>query len=266
MFKAFLISIITALSLNFFAYQLSLDYLWSVILVFGGMTLLFSANAFKTFTKENWKLFSGFFIFSNICTLIVEIVMLKFDVWGFSNRVQQLSGYTFLSYPIEEFIYWAFCPGIVALSYMTLGKKFDKVLDVISYSKLISIISKIKFKKDSNINYTNDNGTGKYNSGNKFPVYIWLQILIISSIIYMRRYYRGNWKAMLYTTLIFFFTAFPNELYALSQGFWLYNDNKLLGIYFFKVPLEGFMMYFISPICAAMILDISNRFFFKKDN
>ena len=143
--------------------------------------------------------------------------MLKFDVWGFSNRVQQLSGYTFLSYPIEEFIYWAFCPGIVALSYMTLGKRFDKVLDVISYSKLISIISKIKFKSNSNINYTNDNGTGKYNSGNKFPVYIWLQILIISSIIYMRRYYKGNWKAMLYTNFNIFSSTFQMSCIFISS-------------------------------------------------
>lgn len=263
MFRAAAYSIITALVLNFIAWKLNLDYLYSVLLVFGGMTILFSINAIKEFTKENWKLFSGFFIFSNICTLIVEIVMLKFDVWGFSNRVQQLSGITFLTYPIEEFIYWAFCPGIVAMSYIILGKKMDKFINPISFSKFISAF-KIQ-KNDSNINYTKDDGTGRYNSGSRTPVYIWLQGMIIASIIMMTKYYKGNWKSMFYTTLIFFFTAFPHELYSISNGFWLYNDNKLLGIYLFKVPVEGFMMYFISPICAAMILDLSNRFFFKKD-
>jgi ABC-type iron transport system FetAB permease component len=61
-----LVSIITALILNFAAYHFSLDYFWSVILVFGGMTTLFSINAIRQFTINNWKLFSGFFLFSNI--------------------------------------------------------------------------------------------------------------------------------------------------------------------------------------------------------
>ena len=81
----------------------------------------------------------------------------------------------------------------------------------------------------------------------------------------LSKYYHGNKKAMLWTALIFFSVAFPNELYALSQGFWLYNDNTLLGLYIFKVPVEGFMMYFLAPICGCMILDISNRLLFKKD-
>ena len=39
---------------------------------------------------------------------------------------------------IEEFIYWAFCPGIVAMSYIILGKKMDKFINPISFSKFIS--------------------------------------------------------------------------------------------------------------------------------
>ncbi len=267
MIYSFLLFSFLALILNFCVYYFKFDYLWSVLTVFGGLSLFFIINAVKTFTKDNWKLFSGFFIFSNICTLIIEIVMLKFDVWGFSNRVQQLSGITFLSYPIEEFIYWAFCPAIVSFSYMLLGKKIDKFLNPIEYSKIMNFgfnFTKDK-KNDSDIDYKNDSGNGKYNSGNKFPVYVWLQILIISSIIMLSKYYKGNWKSMIYTTILFFLVAFPNELYSISQGFWLYNDNKLLGIYIFKVPLEGFLMYFISPICGCMMLDVSNRILFKKD-
>lgn len=264
--KNSLLIILTALVLNICAWQFSLDYFWSVFLVFGGVTFLLGINAVKEFTKDNWKLFSGFFIFSNLATLVIEIIMLKFDVWGFSNRVQHLSGITFLTYPIEEFVYWFFCPGIVALSYMTLGKKLEKFINPISFSRIIQRLSSIKFQKnDSNINYTNDNGSGKYSSGKKFPIYVWLQILIISSIVMLSKYYHGNKKAMFWTTLIFFSATFPNELYALSQGFWLYNSNKLLGIYIFKVPIEGFLMYFISPVLACMMIDISNRILFKKD-
>jgi len=264
--KSSILIILTAFVLNICAWHMSLDYLWSVFLVFGGVMFLLFINAAKEFTKDNWKLFSGFFIFSNILTLIIEIIMLKFDVWGFSNRGHDLSGITFLTYPIEEFIYWALCPGIVAFSYILLGKKIEKFINPIKFSRIIQRISSLNFNtNDNNINYTPDDGSGKYSSGKKFPIYIWLQIILISTIIMLSKYYRGNKKAMMWTTLIFFSVAFPNELYALSQGFWLYNDNTLLGLYIFKVPVEGFLMYFLAPVCGCMMLDISNRLLFKKD-
>lgn len=261
-----IVAIVVSLVLNLFAWRLGLDYMWSVLLVFGGVALTFLVNAVKVFSRDNWKLFGGFVVFSNVCTLGVEIVMLKYDVWGFSDRVQRLSGLMFLGYPVEEFVYWAMCPGIVAGAYMVLGKKMDKFLDPVSLSRIAALGSALTrpLKNDTAVKYTPDAGTGKYQEGERRPVYVWLQVAIVASIAFMSNYFKGNWKAVGWTTLVFFATAFPNELYALSQGFWLYNEKKLLGVFFFGVPLEGFMMYFIAPVCACMILDVSNRFLRQK--
>ena len=265
--KQFLVTSISAILLNLLGMYFRLDYFWSVLLVFGGISLLLSTNAIQTFSKNNWKLFGGFFIFSNIATLFIEMLMIHFNVWGFSNRVQSLSGLLFLGYPAEEFIYWAFCPAIVALSYISFGKTFDKFVNPFSLARVakLGMIFTKPFKNDSGVTYTKEDKTGQYSSGKKFPVYIWLQILIISVIIMLSKYYRGNKKAMLYTTIAFFLTAFPHELYSTFNGFWIYNNSALLGIYLFRIPLEGYLMYFISPIAGCMMIDIANRIFFKKD-
>jgi uncharacterized membrane protein YsdA (DUF1294 family) len=81
--KSSILIILTALILNICAWQISLDYLWSILLVFGGVTFLLGISSVEKFTKDNWKLFSGFFVVSNILTLFIEIVMLKFEVWDF---------------------------------------------------------------------------------------------------------------------------------------------------------------------------------------
>ena len=245
-----------ALILNVLAVVLSLNYLFSVLLVFGGVSLYLISNAVKLFSVSDWKFSTGFLIFSNICTLIVEVIMMKYDVWGFTNLKCQLIGLYFLSAPIEEYIYWAFCPVIACYSYMLMLK--DKFVKSINPFKIASIVKNLKIKKFGNAEYV-DAKDGSYSRGAKFPVYIWLQVAIITSIILMKRYFKGCWQALSLTTALFFLIAFPNELYSINSGFWAYNDNKLLGYYLFKIPLEGWMMYFIAPICSSMMIDIVRR-------
>lgn len=265
--KNFLAVSLIAIFLNVLTIYYKFDYLLSVISVLGGVSLLLFINSFKTFSKENWKLFSVFFLFSNLSTLFIEYLMIHFDVWSFSNRVQHLTGITFLKYPIEEFVYWALCPLIVSLSYISFGKTFQKFLNPISFTNTIKNFKSIleTLKNDVKIKYQKETKVGEYESGKKVPVYIWLQVIIVSLILLLKNYYRGNFRNLLYATFLFFFTAFPHEVYAVSNGFWIYNHNKMLGLYLFQIPLEGYLMYFISPICGCMILDVFNRIFFKKD-
>lgn len=267
MFQKFLVSLFLAISLNVLSVHFKFDYLYSVLSVLGGVSLAFFINSIKTFSKENWKLFLAFFLFSNLSTFLIEFLMIHFDVWSFSNRVQSLTGITFLNYPIEEFVYWSFCPIIVSLSYISFGKSLNKFINPVTYTNFLKGFKTITdtLKDDSKIRYQKESKNGEYESGKKIPVYIWLQVIILAFIALLGNYYKGNWKALLYTIILFFVTAFPHEFYSVSNGFWIYNHNKMLGLFLFQIPLEGYLMYFISPICGCMLLDLFNKFFFKKD-
>lgn len=245
------------LVLNLVCLFLGTDYLQSVLLVFGTMSITLLSLAKYNFQTKDWKLFLGFILFSNTATIGLEVLMMKFDVWGFTNRTYNLSGILFLSAPIEEYVYWFFCPVIVVLSYLLYSKGETKGKAFFSYP-LMKLFSKLKLKGKDQINYV-DSNRGRYIRDKKYPVYIYVQLTIILSILLMLKFFKGCWKPVYLTTILFFFTAFPNELYSIHQGYWAYNSNRMIGLYILNIPIEGWMMYFIAPVCASMLLNIIGR-------
>lgn len=267
--------ILAAVVLNLVSALSKLDYLWSVLFVLGGLSFLLSIATFKNqrVSRNDLKLFFGFYIFSNIMTLALEMVMLKFNVWGFTHHTFNLTGFTLLDAPIEEYVYWSFCPIIVGLSYINISRGLAESVSVepAIITKLAELLKTVQLKTQSpradSVNYVDPQNevNGQYKQGAKYPVYIWVQILIIVAIIAMARYFHGSYKALAATAVIFFAVAFPHEAYAVTHGFWIYNTQHLIGPFIGPIPIEGYFMYFISPICGGMMLDLADRKFFKQD-
>jgi hypothetical protein len=165
--------------------------------------------------------------------------------------------------PVEEFVYWFCCPVIVAGTYLLLVR--SALPSVVDPKLILRFVEKLKTlhlgvpEANSKVTYTETDANGQYRRGGKFPVYIYLQILIVTAIVLMLRYFRGSWKAVAYTTVLFLCVAFPHEYYSVGHGFWVYNVNHELGWFFMRVPLEGWLMYVISPICGCMMFDIGSR-------
>ncbi|HNY31132.1 MAG TPA: hypothetical protein PKO15_09610 [Fibrobacteria bacterium] len=111
-------SILLALGLNLSTVLLGTDYLWSVLLVFGGVGAFFVASGWKHFTRRDVWVIVTLLVFSDVMTVVIEKLMIHFDVWGFSDRTYRLMGINFLGAPIEEFIYWWLCPVVVAFAYI----------------------------------------------------------------------------------------------------------------------------------------------------
>lgn len=254
--------------MNLIAYQMQWDYLISVNFVLGGLCVMLFTNAVRVFKKTDWKLFIGISIFSNIFTFIVELVMLKFDVWGFSGENVRLLGITLFGAPIEEYIFWMYCPWLVGLSYITCAR--TEILPSINISKLTAITSKFsklenstKSKINSDIEYIDNSNGGQYSRGRRLPIYITIQLVLFAMILYLKGKYKGNWRAMILTTLFFILTMAPYEQYAISQGFWTYNANTMIGLFILNVPFEGWLMYVLPPIAGSMITDVFNNKFFN---
>jgi len=161
---------------------------------------------------------------------------------------------------------WA---AIVPLAYLVFGKALAAPVkeNPVLLAKLVGWASKLHLqaKTDKNTYVEADDKPGQFEEGSKFPVYACVQLAILASIIALVRRYHGNWKALLSTVLVFFLTAFPNEAYSIHQGYWLYNSQKMIGIFFLHIPLEGWLMYFLPAVLACFMLDVANRMFFGKD-
>ena len=276
---------LSALILNGINYLVGLDYLWSTMFVFGGLSAILTSSfvRYKKIGIVSWddvKLFFVFFMFSNISTLAIELLMLKFDVWGFSHRVYYLTGHMFIGAPVEEYVYWAFCPVVVALTYIGVSRssKFKLeaggtelpcpmwLLRIAEYLKYLQGFTQnpASSAKVDYIEPTEVDGT-TYKQGAKYPAYLGVQIAIIFTMLALASYYHGSRKSLAWTALCFLLLAFPHEYYTLTHGFWVYNSQKILGWYFAHVPLEGWVMYIISPVCGCMMLDFADKKLFNKD-
>lgn len=277
--KVGFLGIAVAIALNLAAWLLRLDYLWTVLFVMGGMGAWFGLRARKV-TREQWILVVVFSLFSAVMTTIIEQFMLHYDIWGFSRRHFRLIGITFLGAPIEEYIYWYLCPVLVALAYLVMGRVPIKA----AKQKLLAegaaaatakvgteIVEEVAPKLAQGVHYVEDDpaavieDAGKYARGLRFPGYVWLQVAIVGGIVLLWRHYRGNWKSLIWATILFIAVAYPNELLGLHNGFWTYNTQRLLGPWILGVPIEEWAMYTICPICSCMLLDFMDRILFHKD-
>ena len=259
--------VIFPLLLNYMAYYMDLDYMVSVNVVLGTMTVMLLLNGIRVMTRNDWKLFWGISLFSNIFTLFVEVIMLKFDVWSFDDSQVRLLGVTLFGAPIEEYVFWMYCPWLVGACYITLARGAINSTVNLSYVSVVAnrmkiLEDKMKSLVADRVSYTKGDN-GKYNRGKKIPVYLSVQIIMVAMILFLYKGYKGSLTAMLLTTVMFFFTMMPYEQYAISKGFWVYNESRVIGLFILKVPFEGWLMYIIPPIAGSMITDYCSRKFFK---
>lgn len=261
------------LLLNGLAWLANMDYLISVNFVLGGVTLALLGNAWKVLTRNEWKIFLGICGISNVITVLIEVIMLRLDSWGFTAQRFHLLGLTFLGAPIEEYNFWIYAPVLVCLAYLVLSHERDLsspgfgeiFLSVLAARKLQVLEEDISKRIISKIVYIEDSVDGKYFAGSKIPTYVTIQLLLLATILWLRRYYHGSRQALALTTAVFFLTMMPYEQYAIRSGFWTYNAHRMLGIFFLDVPLEGWCMYFLPPVAGGMIIDVLSQRFFKKD-
>ena len=116
----------------------------------------------------------------------------------------------------------------------------------------------IKSNPDTYLKSNEINGS-QYKRGVKFPVWIWVVIGIILLAALLYPHFKGSWKTVIASSLVFFSVAYPNELYSLSHGLWVYNQNRMIGPWVLGVPLEEWFMYFLSPMTGCMILSIVHK-------
>ena len=77
----------------------------------------------------------------------------------------------------------------------------------------------------------------------------WLEIVLKTSVL--RRWKRALLSILPISTLFLIWDA-----YAIKQGHWFFDRDKILGIYGpFNIPLEEFLFFLIIPLAALMTLE-----------
>ena len=275
MVKYFFTALITAIVSNLFAGYVGLNYVWSVLIGMGLPALVIWYSGMKEVSFQEWKPFFAFNIFSIISSTIIEIIMLKYDTWGFSNHHYRLIGINLFGAPIEEYVYWWCAPILVGITYVIFNKinKVEELPPVIegAIAWLSSRSSYIMIKSVATdaTEYLENEGVavqeGNYLRGSVyFPTWVWIPIMIVAILIYLKQYFKGSYVKVFLTSLIFACVAFIGERHAIDYGFWAYNKQRVIGIFLFNIPIEEYPMYFLSAIFECVVIDIISKNFFKE--
>lgn len=259
-----------ALLLNAVCVVLHTDYIASVCLVMLGVIGI--AAAMHKWSVVDAKAVAFFVIGSAVITTGIEKLMLVYDVWNFSRHVFVLTGVTFLSAPIEEYIYWWLCPGIVSVCYLLFRKTASNTQVTMrheSYSLVLaSTLAKYwTYRNQSKYHdpgmadresYLEDKGIdskdARYSRGRKIPVWAYVAAAVTFTALILKRSFHGSWKAVIGTCVVFVCVAYPNELYSLHNGLWVYNQQRIFGIWLLGVPVEEWFMYTMSPVAGSMLV------------
>jgi lycopene cyclase domain-containing protein len=225
----------------------------------------------KTFMKENAKPVIAFFVFSTITTTLLEIIFIKTDTWGFTKEFSSMIGYTLLGAPVEEYLFWEFCPLVVIITFLYYKqKKVESVLNEGWIDKaeksLLTYVEKIKPVADKtpqseyvDSEVVKKDGYDTYSRGSKVPVYTIFVVTTILAIFAMRKYFKGQTNEILFTAAAFFSVIAPFEQYALKHGVWVYNTQKMLGIEFYGVPVEEWAIYLACPIAGCLFITLFSK-------
>lgn len=279
-----LILCVAALVLNLIAVLLKFNYMTSVLFVMGGVSAIAVIYSFQFLRWVDFKSMGIFVFLSNVTTTIIEKLMIVFDVWGFSSSNAGLIGINFWGAPIEEYLYWWMAPVVVVTTYLAVCKrgnlkvKVENQLPILLDFGLLAAIFKFGSEKmeensdktdkvyleNQGVKNSDDKTVNrKYERGSKVPVWSFVVAFVLACLAFGYFFFRGSYKAVLATTLVFLLVAYPNELYSLYQGYWVYNNNKMIGVWVLWVPLEEWFMYTASPAAGSMLFSAYREYVHK---
>jgi lycopene cyclase domain-containing protein len=77
----------------------------------------------------------------------------------------------------------------------------------------------------------------------------WLEIFLKTSVL-------RRWKRALLSILPISLLFLMWDAYAIAQGHWFFNRDRMLGIYGpFNIPLEEFLFFIIVPMAAILTIE-----------
>ena len=77
----------------------------------------------------------------------------------------------------------------------------------------------------------------------------WLEVVLKTGVL-------RRWKRVILSIIPVSFFFLIWDAYAIHQGHWFFNHDRMLGIYGpFNIPLEEFLFFIIVPIAAILTIE-----------
>lgn len=191
-----------------------------------------------------------------ILTSVVEVIVTHtLQIWTIPESSNDLWGIYFLDLPLEEFVYWYGTALYILTNYLFFVMVLEPQSDAQSNAESIQVGSGTKktrawlyiaapFILYPLLFYDPQRS--------QYPA--WLFIPIPFLIAMAAAFYAGilnrrdlNWRALILCVILFELILFPTEYVAVQKQFWVYNDNRILGLRVLGIPVEEPLIYYSTP-------------------
>lgn len=89
----------------------------------------------------------------------------------------------------------------------------------------------------------------------------WVIGALVQTLLTLPAVFRQiHWRALGITAAVFIASMFILENVAIYYGWWIWNEQKLLGLHVLLVPLEEFLLYFVAVPSVITLLALWEKF------
>jgi lycopene cyclase domain-containing protein len=178
------------------------------------------------------------FLYANLVmdgvAFFFEYVSIGMKVWWFSQEHHKLLGINIIDLPIEEFMFWFGATPFCILLYICFYR-------ILHCPKKLRVDDRVIFS-------------------------IWAMLAFVFLPVAKKLYHEiktqygdkniFSWRAIIGAVAVFWFVMTFVEHHSIACKHWVFNKDRIWGLYFWKIPVEEFIFYTLGPIFTVLLLHI----------
>lgn len=198
---------------------------------------------------------------------ILELVAVANRYWWFALK-DPMTGIQVGGIPVEEFVFYPLFLNLPILFYLALEKYVPDgdappralsprgtwlcrglgvAFTVLGIALLVNAIATTEPPIDYALVPTTDaSGAFRYSTGPRQMGWTVVQVLALGSVAFAWPYMkpRVHGQRLFVTVCVFFVLSFYFELMGCGRGWWVWNDQQVIGIFTWVIPIDSYLMYF----------------------
>ncbi len=216
---------------------------------------------------------------SVILMYVAEILAIQYHYWGFLQDWDVLLGLDLGNVPLEEFLFYPLILNLSLYGYLqakSILKKYrpELVTDYrpngkrwIGWALVAAFVCAAVIIGCCGSGDVTDRQMTRDDAGN--PVYMegkqlkaWgvtmMAGMAITIAFVMGATVNGflDWKAVFFAGCIIYPASMVTELLGIGRGWWVYNDQQLIGFKLYILPVESIFMYGIGCVFPASVYEV----------
>lgn len=219
-----------------------------------------------------------------IASSVAELIAIQSRFWWFYQKLDKLTGLKMGDIPLEEFFFYPLFLNLPVLFYLYLRrytdepspptpmsertKKYLRIAGWVLIATGAALFVKALFTTQPPLDLSiepRDDGSGaiRYSAGPAQHGWTIVQAFGMGICLFMYAAFadRVGKRRLLLTVSLFFVLGFFFELMGCGRGWWVWNEQQVIGIFTWVLPIDSYSMYFTGGLMPILTFEALHPFF-----